>query len=344
MTSMSQLGEKAFLRMLLPELPRSENFVNGFGHDISIVDLGLEHNIAFKIDRAPYPVAIAKQWSSYEVWGRLAVVSNISDLLAAGAQPKAFMLSITAPRSTDHVRLQEIVAGCVESCADYDVSFVGGDTKEGDALQVVGSCIGTSRRDYYLGRMIAQPGDHLVVAGVLGDFMSACFMLENRVTTDSYSRSALLRLLTHPSARRSECAYVARHGLARASCDLSDGLADAISYFCDQNVGIIVDEQALPVNLATVVSEKLTTKRCHELAFGAGDWAVAFVVPAVNIALLDAPEAAGLMLRSVGRFNATADRLIRRLDGTLENIPTAINEQFIARLEDNLDYLDQGRP
>lgn len=344
MTSMAQLGEKAFLRMLLPKLPQYENFVNGFGHDISIVDLGLEKNIAFKIDRAPVPVAISKGWSSYEVWGRLAVVANISDLLAANAVPKAFMLSITAPRSVDHLLLEQIVAGCVESCAEYNVSFVGGDTKEGDTLQVVGSCIGISEKDYYLGRGIAQPGDHLVIAGVLGDFMSACSMLDNKLFSDTYPRSLLMSLLTHPSARLRECTYVLEHRLAHASCDLSDGLADAISHFCSADIGVIVEETELPLNLAAVVSAAGTFKRSYELAFGAGDWAVAFVIPEQNMGLIDEPETTGLSLRSIGRFTATPEKLIRCVDGTLEKIPTAINEQFVARLEDDLDYLKMANP
>ncbi|RYH60989.1 MAG: hypothetical protein EON54_10500, partial [Alcaligenaceae bacterium] len=58
MAKMSDLGEKAFLKLLLPTLQVSPSFVNGFGHDASILDVGLEQHLAVKIDRAPFPVAL----------------------------------------------------------------------------------------------------------------------------------------------------------------------------------------------------------------------------------------------------------------------------------------------
>lgn len=84
-------GRKAFLRKLLPGLVCSDDFVNGFGHDASIVDLGFDKNIVFKIDRAPNPVSVKNSWSDFCVWGRLAVVANVSDVLAVGGEAKAFM-------------------------------------------------------------------------------------------------------------------------------------------------------------------------------------------------------------------------------------------------------------
>jgi thiamine-monophosphate kinase len=339
-TTMTELGEKAFLKSLLPTLEQAKNFVNGFGHDVSVVDVGLSKNIAFKIDRAPHPISVRNHWSDYKVWGRLAVVANVSDLVAAGARPKAFMLSIIAPGATDHQRIKEIVDGCIEGCADHHLSFVGGDTKEGEVLQVVGACIGTSEKQYFLGRAVAQPGDHLVIAGLLGEFLSAYLLLKEGEIDEQVRREELMKVLTHPRAKMEECEYITERRLATASCDLSDGISDALSNFCNDQVGITIDEFALPIHpLATNFAAR-TSLESHKFAFGVGDWAVAFVVPKKYVGMLKCAEAIGLKFACIGTFDNSGKKLIRRLNGAIEAVPSEMNEQFVARLEDESAYLD----
>lgn len=38
--TMAGVGEKDFLRSVLPSLPVDHRFLNGFGHDASVLDLG----------------------------------------------------------------------------------------------------------------------------------------------------------------------------------------------------------------------------------------------------------------------------------------------------------------
>ncbi|MGP4959074.1 AIR synthase related protein, partial [Pseudomonas helleri] len=129
MTTMSELGEKAFLKMLLPDLYVAPSFVNGFGHDASIMDFGLEKLLAFKIDRAPYPVALQRGIGDYKTWGRLAVAANVSDLLAVGATPRALMLSLVLPGHFEIDNASAIIKGCEEACIAHGIAFVGGDIR-----------------------------------------------------------------------------------------------------------------------------------------------------------------------------------------------------------------------
>jgi thiamine-monophosphate kinase len=340
MTSMNELGEKHFLRALLPTLRRADCFVNGFGHDVSILDLGLDMNIAFKIDRAPSPISVTNAWSDYKVWGRLAVVANVSDLIAAAATPKALMLSIVVPGSIDRQHVEEIVAGCVESCRDHGLAFLGGDTKEGPSIQIVGACIGTSNKQYYLGRDIAKPGDHLVVAGMLGEFLGAYILLKEGLIEDQMDRANLIDILAHPKARIDEGRYIADTHLASASCDLSDGIADALSHFCNNNIGITIDEARLPIHPLGYRAAEKTSREPYRLAFGVGDWAVAFVVPSEMMGVLQAGVDRGLQFSSIGRFDDSGKKLIKRVNGQVETAPEFVNEQFSMRLEDEKNYLD----
>lgn len=338
MASMAEIGEKAFLRGLLPQLHQADGFVNGFGHDASILDLGLERYLAFKIDRAPTPVALTRGWCDHKVWGRLAVVANISDLLASGASPRALMLSLVVPREYDSQAVADIVAGCQESCEQHGVAFVGGDTKEGTAVQVVGAAIGTVDKSFYLGRKSASPGDHLVVAGKLGAFAGAMSLLDADVVS-ARQKMSLLSTLTLPTARTLEATYLTTTKLPHAACDLSDGLADAIGIFCSPGIGITIDVANLPLHENVVEAAATLGMMAHKFAFSVGDWAITYLVSGSNIDRLfrDAPP--GLELFDLGCFDDSGLIQLRMENGEKQLIPATINEHFRSRLEDDAEYL-----
>lgn len=338
MPAMVDLGEKAFLKALLPQLNQAENFVNGFGHDASIVDIGLEKLLAFKIDRAPTPVALSRGWCDHRLWGRLAVVANVSDLLAAGSLPRALMLSIVVPRSYDAGATAEIIIGCQESCEQHGIVFVGGDTKEGSVVQVVGAAIGTVEKDFYLGRQKANPGDHLIIAGKLGGFSGALSMLDAK-NEDISNNEDLLCCLTMPTARVDEAVYISQNQLARSACDLSDGLTDALGIFCSDGVGIELHEGKLPLHDNAVLAASKFSSAVYRYAFGVGDWAIAFVVPDVSVSRLFDGVPEGLEFADIGTFNSTGKCGVRMIDGSSEPFPTTINEHFRLRLEDDTTYL-----
>lgn len=339
MTSMTDIGEKAFLRALIPELHHHKDFVNGFGHDISVVDLGLEKYLAFKIDRAPSPVALNRGWCDYRVWGRLAVVANMSDLLASAALPRAMMLSLVLPRDFSSAAAIEIVSGCEESCANHDVAFVGGDTKEGVVTQVVGAALGTVDKKYILGRGTAIPGDHLVIAGRVGGFSGALSILDFDSGLSSQEKSELIDILEKPLARVKEGAYVRDCKIPHASCDLSDGLAEALNIFCSDGAGITIDEDALPLHkYATEASFKMSVP-AYPYAFSVGDWAIAYLVKESKVSLFFNMAPADVDLFDIGRFDGSGKCLVRTRGGRLEPIPSLINEQFRRRLEDDAGYL-----
>jgi thiamine-monophosphate kinase len=337
MSSMEDIGEKDFLRDILPRLGKSGIFVNGFGHDASVLDLGLERHIAFKIDRAPSPIAVARGWSDFKVWGRLAVVANVSDLLATGALPTAMMLSLVMPRSLEARKAAEIIAGCEESCAQHSIAFVGGDTKEGTAVQVVGAALGTVEKSYWLGRDKAMPGDHLIIAGMLGGFSGALSLLDVGGTSDT-ERQGLLSVLTEPVARIREGAYIRESRLLHSCMDLSDGLAEAISNFSSDNVGITISEDALPLHRYATEAAQVLSVNPSKFAFSVGDWAISGLVSQANLDHFLENAPADLQLHDLGAFDSSGKCLLKARDGSVRPMPKVLNEQFRRRLEDDSDY------
>jgi len=169
---MKDIGEKTFLKNLLPRLTKRDFFLNGFGNDASVIDLGNGLIIAQKIDRAAQPFAVKNQLSNFESWGHLAVISNLSDILAVGASGSAFMLSMTLPSDFEVEKAYEIVRGAEKACKKYNLTFAGGDTKEGPVINIVGTLIGIMRSRSYFSRRLVEPGNILVITGSIGRFAS----------------------------------------------------------------------------------------------------------------------------------------------------------------------------
>ncbi|SDA09801.1 hypothetical protein SAMN05216315_101117 [Nitrosospira sp. Nsp18] len=207
-------------------------------------------------------------------------------------------------------------------------------------MKGAGHCLGTCDKRYYLGREVAKPGDHLVITGLLGGFPGAHLLIKGEDVYGRSDRESLLNILTDPTARINEGRYMEETRVATASCDLSDGLADALSHFCKDTIGITIDEASLPMRPLAREAAAKTLCKLHKLAFGAGDWAVAFTVPDKGMKLLQRGKYEGLRLSSIGQFNESGQKLIKRLDGTVERAPEFVNEQFVKRLEDERNYFE----
>jgi thiamine-monophosphate kinase len=340
MVTMSELGEKAFLKALLPDLFVAPSFVNGFGHDASIIDIGLEQLLAFKIDRAPFPVALQRGIGDFKTWGRLAVAANVSDLLSVGATPRALMLSLVVPGNFEADDARAIIKGCEEACIAHGIAFVGGDTKEGAAPQVIGAAWGTVERGAAYGRGTAQPGDYLFIAGPLGAFAGAMTLMDAKDSTDEIPQ-CWINVLEEPMARVAEGRYMRDSRQVAAACDLSDGLTEAINIFCADGAGITLSETLLPMHPIAVEASQKCDVPLWQFAFGVGDWAIACVVREADARVFREGVDGGLKLFEVGRFDSTGQRLISDAFGVTRKVPSLINEHFRHRAEDDDSYLEE---
>lgn len=338
MTSMTELGEKSFLKALLPALRVDSSFINGFGHDASIVDVGLDQYLAMKIDRAPFPVALHRGIGDYRTWGRLAVAANVSDLLAVGAKPRALMLSLVVPGGFMEADARAIVMGCEEACLSHGVAFVGGDTKEGDTAQVIGAAWGTVEKGAIFGRAPATPGDYLVLAGRLGAFAGTLALMDANLPASEFSQE-WVSTLTFPAARVREGQYLRESRKVAAACDLSDGLAEALQIFCSTGSGIALSEARLPMHELATQASRVSKAPLWRFALGVGDWAIACVVREKDMAQFHSTAAPALELFVVGQFDDTGHQRIVDTNGVVHEIPKLINEQFRLRIEDRGSYM-----
>jgi len=334
MVQISKIGEKNFLNNILPLLTASNNFVNGFGHDISVLDLGFEKFISFKIDRASKPVVITNRWSDdWTVWGKLGVIANLSDHAASGSIAKAAMLSIITPKETPADHIQQIIQGCELACLENNVSFVGGDTKEGSETQVVVATLGVT--EYKSQILPALEHQYLYVSGKLGGFTAANIIMKNKekFTADIIHKAFTLLITPKPQTENSQ--YLYRNNLVYSATDLSDGLVDALLSFCNNDIGFELQlQQEYFHELALIVHSTLGIN-LSKLALSVGDWCVTFITNEdISSHLKNVKD-----LYLLGKFNNSGKLSIHTLNGQVEDMPIIINEQFKERLEDQSKYI-----
>jgi thiamine-monophosphate kinase len=199
---LSELGELG----LLAELER-----RGLAREIADDVARLGGGLVATQDALVEGVHFRLDWISWRDLGWRAAAVNLSDLAAAGAEPRGLLVTLAAPGET---RVEDVLE-LYEGIAETGVAVVGGDTTRADRLSLAVTALGHSAR--VPGRSGARPGDAIVVSGALGASGAA------------FRRGAYVR----PPLRLVEGRELAMS--ATAMVDVSDGLAVDAAHIAERS-------------------------------------------------------------------------------------------------------------
>ena len=333
MENLSDIGEKGFVNRILTFLKPSEQFVNGFGHDASIIDIGLDSiDLVLKIDRAARPLTIMQGYGDYKIWGQLAVTANCSDILACGGNPKGFMISLCLPGDWKVKDAEDIILGCQHECEKRGISFLGGDTKEGKTPQVVGCALGDIPKGKAIGRTNVRAGDYIVLSGRLGGFMGSYLQLLYNSESDDSKRKEWLEYIINPVAKWEESAFINSLNIAKSGMDASDGLLDVLRTLGRvNNVGVEIELNNLPLHQSAVECSTKLDIDPIQLGFSYGDWNIVYTISEKDIKRIETKNLEihiiGRIVEHSGVFGTYGQDLKFLIDGN-------INEHFRRRMED----------
>jgi thiamine-monophosphate kinase len=176
---------------------------------------------------------------------RKAVIMNISDLAAKGAQPIALLASIGVPPDLTERDIQQIGKGLNAGAREYNAYILGGDTNEASDLVISCMALGVCSKHHLIKRSGAKLGDYVAVTGSFGKPASGLKILMDELSAPENS-GALVDSVLMPKARVQEGIALAQSKAATASIDSSDGLAWSIHELSRaSNVGFHVDK--LPI-------------------------------------------------------------------------------------------------
>lgn len=257
-----------------------------------------------------------------------AVAVNVSDLIASGADPICYLLSIALPDLPSDSWMQELQKGLQDAQTHFAISLAGGDTdRRPGPLCLTVTAVGNKPRQTDLARRRASEGDLLYITGTLGDaavglrLRQASALASNLGLTTAQAKFLETSYL-RPAPPLAAVAALRAH--ARATMDISDGLAkDAARMAHAAGVGMEIDASLVPRSAAFRTAEAADPQLLEQAAISGGDdyQILAAIPPAVAAAFERDARNAGVEVTQIGRVTNGGELRIQGPDGT----PLALN-------------------
>lgn len=285
------LDEERLIARFLAPFPKGERVVVGPGSDCAAVSVARGQKLVSTTDAVVEGVHFDWRWFSPEQVGHKALAVNLSDLAAAGAQPRWFLCALGIPaggatsgsafgsegrrvdeRALFAARAQGIARGMARLAKRFGCALIGGNVAAASEWSITITALGESPRP--LSRTGARPGDAIVVCGKLGAAAAGLRVLREsngtaRPRPSPRARAAALRAQRLPEPLVE--AGIGGRRLARAAIDVSDGFVRDLQRLCDASgVGAEIDCDALPRGPLATMDEALS---------GGEDYALIWAVP-----------------------------------------------------------------
>lgn len=155
-----------------------------------------------------------RDWLSYFDIAKRAMLVNISDALAMGAQPKYALLSVAMPKHMNRTDMKQLAEGFNETAKKYNIEIIGGDTISNTKLDITITIISETRTT--LTRKGMKQGYFLAYTGVLGNSVKDLKRLMN--LGKIHQKSKFIDIQLRQEFLKRSLKYL------KAGMDISDGL------------------------------------------------------------------------------------------------------------------------
>jgi thiamine-monophosphate kinase len=219
--------------------------------------------------------------------GFKALVRAASDLAAMGATPRLFLLTLAIPQSLTGAWLDSFLRGMGRAARLLDMRLAGGDTTRCRSVFISVTVMGEAPPGRTVERSGARPGDIIYVSGRLGRAQLGLELILGGLGHQSSLRR-LLQPHLYPSIRVELGRWLARHRVASAMMDISDGLSTDLHRLCRASrVGAHVWASRIPrVTIPAAISKRLRKRNLDPLSMalhGGEDYELLFTVSPRNV-------------------------------------------------------------
>ncbi|MGL5741564.1 MAG: thiamine-phosphate kinase [Legionella sp.] len=301
---------------------KRDDVLLGIGDDAACVHVADGSALLVSTDTLVENVHFLPDWDAYDIAYR-SVMVNVSDMAAMAAKPCWITLALTVPE-LDQTWLSSFVQGLKDSLNQFDMTLIGGDTTRGP-LSITITILGTAPKRKIIKRSGAQPGDIILVSGVLGAAALAIKCIDNHELPEQ-DKAELMHQLVHPKPRV-DLIELLRH-YATAAIDISDGLSADLNHICvASRVGACLNKDAIPIH---PLLNKYYMNQAVDLALtGGDDYELCFTVPEQQLPLLmDALQKDDLLCYPVGLIEAAPGLRIKNANNQPEEIRAAGYSHF----------------
>ncbi len=267
----------------------------GIGDDAAIISSGGKNDWVISCDASLEGVHFLAKTHPPDSVGYKSLVRATSDLPAMGATPRYFLLTLAIPASHTGAWLDQFLKGMARAARSMKMVLAGGDTTESNTVLISVTVIGEVARGEDVTRSGARPGDIIYVSGSLGRAQLGLELLlhgslwakgsfgEAARHADDIPR-AILQPHLYPEITLPLGAWLAKHRMASAMIDLSDGLSTDLTRLCKASgVGAEIQSAAIPLlSLPTSLSKykgKLKLDPLRMALNGGEDYELLLTVP-----------------------------------------------------------------
>ena len=321
------LGEREIIEIIWKQLDKMPKMPIAFGDDISACQIESGKLALLKTDMLVGKTDIPRGMSLWQA-ARKAVVMNVSDFAAKGAQPRAVLVSLGLPRGMTRKDVEEIGKGLDAGAREYGAYIIGGDTGETSDLVISVSLFGLGRRGELMLRSGAKPGDLVAVTGLFGKTSAGLKILLHHMKVETAVRERLVESVLLPRARLKEGTALCGTGAVTSSIDSSDGLAWSLHEVAKMSrVGFFIDH--IPVDENAARFAEMNGLDVAELTLYGGEEyeLVVTVKPAIWMKAQEAVEKAGGCLFGIGRVTGE-QKVVLRFNGEEQVVEARGYEHF----------------
>lgn len=300
---LSDIGEFGLIERIRKGTVTQPDVVLGIGDDCAAVVLPATDLLLTSTDLLLESVHFCLDWTDWFMLGRKCVSVNVSDIAAMGGTPRYITLGLglTQNHPLDHI--EQFFAGVRAAAKNYDVALIGGDTcRSPGPLFIAVTILGSIPPAEMISRAGAHAGELLYVTGTIGDSALALAMLQR----GEHPPDALAQRHYNPVARTLVGRELARHHLATAMLDISDGLLGDLEHLLTASaVGCRLDGRALPLSEAFAAFLPNDPELLNLALNGGEDYELLFSSPAEkSVAIEQLSATTGLPITCIGTLSA----------------------------------------
>lgn len=168
--------------------------------------------------------------------GFKAVMVNVSDVVASGAEPKYLTVSLSLPSNVKEDFVEEFYNGCKKACGD-DVQIVGGDITGSEKIYISICAIGKTLGRNISSRKNAKIGQKVIVSGIHGSSSAGLkLLLEGKNSPEKFIKSHINPVAQVEFGKKISTTVKEPY----AMMDTSDGLMDGLSTIANES-GVLLD-------------------------------------------------------------------------------------------------------
>ena len=168
--------------------------------------------------------------------GFKAVMVNVSDVAASGAEPKYLTVSLSLPSNVKEDFVEEFYNGCKKACGN-DVQIVGGDITGSEKIYISISAIGKTLGRNISSRKNAKIGQKVIVSGIHGSSSAGLkLLLDGKNSPEKFIKSHINPVAQVEFGKNISTTVKEPY----AMMDTSDGLMDGLSTIANES-GVLLD-------------------------------------------------------------------------------------------------------